>query len=378
MRPPETAARAFVPLTAAFLVAVAGCAGGGSTGRSSSPAGPKVVTASLPPADGFSALSSVGDRLMAWGSTSGSSGCHVTSAPLDPSTLERGPVAVAPCGEPAFGESPSAPDLVYDPTSSTEVLRVATRSAGGRVSTGPVLATFAAPAGDHPVSTAADGSTWVWGTPVTGGPGKVFELSNATGAVEAGVTLPGDDYGTPLVAADDDGLWLTLPPNTGPDAAPTPVYFVSATTARVTVTDLPARTAWWIVAEGHQAWIETLGAPGAAAVLWTHRSTGKWARLGAVGSAAETDDLDDAAVGGAEGLWSFARPLSSPTRGCPLLTTVDVVRIVPGATPRPVAAVTESPAVPCTTPLPDPGAVVYRGGFVYFLLPPDRLSRVRV
>jgi hypothetical protein len=294
-------------------------------------------------------------------------GCHQTSARVDPTRLTLGPVAVTPCDRPDFAGRAAAADLDYEPMNSTETFSVAMNAGDGRFTAGPVLATFAAPAGDHPISTSADGSVWVWGTPVSGVGSQVTQISTTTGAVVETVALPHSDFGTPLMAADDDGLWLSLPPNTGTDASPTPVFFVPAGGRTVRVTELPARAGWWMVAERHQVWIDTLTAGGVGEVLWTAKGPdGAVERLESVTLPPAARDGDDVAAGGAEGIWTFDRTAGSDPSRCTTTQAVNVVRVAPGHAARPVATF-EVPVITCHAPLPESGAAVYLQGHLYVM-----------
>jgi hypothetical protein len=378
-----------IPTVAVFLattVAGAGCSGtvtatgsGTSASSASSAAGSgtrTVARAALPTADNFTAMDFVGGRLVLSGSTNGGR-CQLTSARADPSTLALGPVALTSCDQPDFAGQRAAADLRYDPTTTSETFSVATRAGSGGIETGPVLERFAAPAGAHPLTTSADGSIWVWGSPLSGAGSQVTELSASTGSVEETVSLPHGNFGTPLMAADDDGLWLSLPPNTQ-DTAPTPVYFVAAGQRTVRVMSLPARAGWWMVAQGHQVWIDTLSDSGPTDVLWTAKGPGgSLVRLGPVAFPAAAQDGDNAAAGGTGGLWTFVRQTSSPPSPCRVTQAVDVVRVIPGQTPRPVAAL-DVPVTGCNVPLPYADAVVERAGRLYFLLDGAELYRVKV
>ncbi len=227
----------------------------------------------MPAIDRFSGITSVGTRLVLSGNAD-RPGCYQISAGIDPASLKLGPVETTPCDQPNFAGQRAAADLAYDPISSTETFSVATHTgADGRVETGSVLATFEAPAGDHPITTEADGFLWVWGSPISGGGSQVTQVSSSTGAIVEVVSLPDSNFGTPLMAADDDGLWLALPPNTE-NTSPTPVYFLPSARRTALVTELPARASWWMAAEGHQVWIDTLSAAGSGEVLWTAKGSG--------------------------------------------------------------------------------------------------------
>jgi hypothetical protein len=362
-------------LAVAVTISVTGCTGPGSStagGRVRS----GVTEMALPTHEGFSGIASVAGRLVLSGNAHGP-GCLQTTAAVDPSRLRLGPVEETPCDRPQFAGQQATANFSYDPTSSTETFSVATSSGHGRVTDGPVLATFAAPAGDHPVSTAADGWVWVWGTRASGGGAQVTQVSAKTGDVVETVALPGPDSGTPLIAADADGLWLSLPPNTGPNESPTPILFIPAGGRTVRVTDLPARAGWWIVAVGHQVWIDTLTDAGPTEAIWTATgSTGMLKPLGTVTFPAAAQGGDDVAVGGPHGLWTFDRSVGSDPSRCVLAQAVQVVRIVPGRPPRPVAAI-KVPVTTCHALLPEPGAVVYRNGYLYAVDGGD-LYKVRV
>ncbi len=377
-RRPVAGVRTVSLLVAAVTVAVAlaGCTVSGGARRAGQSGSPVVTKTALPTADGFTGIASVGGRLVLSGD-GGGPGCRQTSAPVDPTRLTLGPVEATSCGRPNFAGQRASAELAYDPTNSTEMFSVAVRASRGRFTTGPVLATFAAPAGDHPVSTSADGSVWVWGTPVSGVGSQVTQISATSGAVLETVSLPRSEFGTPLMAADNDGLWLSLPPNTGPNASPTPIYFVPAGGRTVRVTELPARAGWWMVTEGHQVWIDTLTGAGVGEVLWTARGPGATLeRLGSVAFPPTAEGGDDAAAGGTPGLWTFDRVVGADRARCTTTEALGVVRVVPGHAARPVATF-EVPVTGCHAPLPEPGATVYRRGYL-FVVDDDDLYKVRV
>jgi hypothetical protein len=133
-----------------------------------------------------------------------------------------------------------------------------------------------------------------------------------------------------------------------------------------------------MVAEGHQVWIDTLADTGPSDVLWTAKGPGgSLVRLGPVAFPSAAQDGDDAAAGGTGGLWTFERMTSSPPSACGITQAVDVVRVIPGQTPRPVAAL-DVPVTGCNIPLPYAAAVVERAGLLYFLMDGSELYRVRV
>ena len=308
-RRPVAGVRTVSLLVAAVTVAVAlaGCTVSGGARRAGQSGSPVVTKTALPTADGFTGIASVGGRLVLSGD-GGGPGCRQTSALVDPTRLTLGPVEATSCGRPNFAGQRASAELAYDPTNSTEMFSVAVRASRGRFTTGPVLATFAAPAGDHPVSTSADGSVWVWGTPVSGVGSQVTQISATSGAGAGdgvsspfGIRHPADGSGQRRAVA-------VVAPEHGAQRA-TDAHLLRPGRW----TDRPCHGAsgagrWWMVTEGHQVWIDTLTGAGVGEVLWTARGPGATLeRLGSVAFPPTAEGGDDAAAGGTPGLWTFDR-----------------------------------------------------------------------
>lgn len=129
-------------------------------------------------------------------------------APVNPQTLKLGKIVEGSCNSPVLWGATILPVTSYLPGSSGDRETVAITRLDARtkrVSTGPVIMTFAQSSDASPVFASGDGSLWVYDVATTNGP-EVLQISEATGQVTATVSVPA--LSRPLLAVNDDGLWL--------------------------------------------------------------------------------------------------------------------------------------------------------------------------
>jgi hypothetical protein len=137
-----------------------------------------------------------------------------------------------------------------------EALQVA-RRVDGAVRLGPIIATYQANSGSHPVAAYGAGFLWIYEEQGPGGP-TLFRVSLATGAVQAAVRAP--DLIRPFLVADDDGAWL-IPAGSFGATTDSAIYHLSLDSDSVAAAlTLPeyARNGFaaWAVAAGHAVYAD--------------------------------------------------------------------------------------------------------------------------
>jgi hypothetical protein len=182
------------------------------------------------------------------------------SAIVDPRTLQAGAVREAPCNGVAAGETIGfVSGFVRKSNDATiRIARVDVRT--GHVSDGPVVMVYSFGSTSRPVSAAGGGWLWVFDAAPTKGP-ELLQVSASTGRVVNTVTMP--PIYRPIMAANDDGLWLGPSISGGGPAA---LYFVApgSKTPEVVLPGLVPSTATrsgttaqsvcWLVGSGHDLW----------------------------------------------------------------------------------------------------------------------------
>jgi hypothetical protein len=221
----------------------------------------------LPPGNEFSQISATGNGLRLDGYVqpgilpplSPPQNCEEEEAPVDPQTLVLGPVAKADCGDPAIWGEVVSVDTTTIPRSNNATITIATLDPGtGAVSDGPVVMTYASLSDTRPLT--ADGGGWLWIYDVDTTVGaEVLQISASTGQLVDSVPMP--RIYRPILAADDDGLWIgpsvegvgsTGPGSSGP---PSTLYDVTpGSDAPSTVIAGTALAVCWLVANGDSLW----------------------------------------------------------------------------------------------------------------------------
>ena len=231
-------------------------------------------------------------------------GSTCVSAVVTSDPLRLGPTDQGSCGNPVL--SGQTVDTVNSllPHSYTATLAIDhIDPQTGHVVVGPVVMTYAYVSDTRPVVADADGSLWIYDVATTAGP-EVIQASASTGVVEDTVPVPG--LYRPLLAADDDGLWIGESDQGGECSGcgpPSLLYHVSsgATSATVAVADSTS-VACWMVADGHHLWVG-VGADQACVVQSIRRFDGPSAQPVFDVSAGPFDQFN--VVGGeANGLWT--------------------------------------------------------------------------
>ena len=179
---------------------------------------------------------------------------------------------------------PVHPVLAYDRKNFNVRVRIARGTREG-----PVVMTFQQVSDTQLEWAYGPNTLWLFDTATTHG-AEVMQISATTGRIENVVRMP--RIFRPVLAADDDGLWLAIAPNGGyPDEASTraPIYHVAPGTRTAVVVHYGGRAALWIVAAGHAVWADVLtgqdgaeiwrfdGASGTAHALASARGLNSWA-----------------------------------------------------------------------------------------------------
>jgi hypothetical protein len=318
--------------------------------------GDRVVTElNLSKGDNYDTITEVGGRLILSGQTvdrPGAPVCH--SAVLNPIALVLKQARSGDCDDPALAGEPALPIIAGEPKVAffgagngigTETVRIAHLAAvapGYRV--GPVVMSFPQVSDEHAGWTFGDGYLWLYdGTTRQGS--ELLRISLADGRVLQRVAMP--DVPRPILAADDDGLWMAPAVNSGGHA----VYHVEpgARTATPVISLPGARYAAWMVAAGHDVWLD-VGSGGRTETLWHLVGTGArrtdhvTLRTSSLDGAVETQGGGATVVGNAtDGLWAALPPPSGNRQRIVTINatsgaTTDVALVTPGyASPNAVA-----------------------------------------
>jgi hypothetical protein len=177
-------------------------------------------------------------------------------APLTTDPFGIGQTTLQSCADPALWGEPVAEFQTLLLPSYDQELHAA-RRVDGAVQLGPVLATYQADSGSHPVSAYGAGSLWIYEEQGPGGP-TLFRISLATGVLQAAVRTPG--LTRPFLVADDDGAWL-IPAGSFGAVSDAAIYHLAVGShAVVPVLILPGYAelgyAVWAVATSHAVYAD--------------------------------------------------------------------------------------------------------------------------
>jgi hypothetical protein len=242
----------------AFEVHAVGGSGGPALGGAhrASPPATAVTTVSLPRHDRFDDIRAVDGRLLLSGTVGTLAHPTCVTVPVDPRTLALGQAAGQSCGDPDLAGEPVAPVNTYLPESNGATIRIARWDPHiRRASTGPVVMTYGHSSDANPVIAYGGGWLWVYDVATTNGP-EVLQVSEATGQVVDTITAP--TLYRPVMAADDDGLWLgnTVQGSSSPEV----LYHVppggdGATGVLPSGPPGPTENhVIWLLATGHSVW----------------------------------------------------------------------------------------------------------------------------
>jgi hypothetical protein len=331
----------------------------GSSTTVRSPATAFVTSVALPAGFSFSSVSASGDTLWLSGGVARPRGGSCTAAELETTTgnMKAQEVAQQPCTKPAFLGRAVTP-VLDDTAPGGVIVRIATK-AEGSATTGPIIMTASSAAGSHPEFVYGTDSLWIWGLTSLGP--EIVQVSATTGEVQATSPLPAGMVTAPLMAADDDGLWLAGSV-TGADSVPAPIYHVAPGSHAAVTVHQGGRAAAWLVAEGHDVWVDVLG-PGNEQTLWKFSGPGATPRL----DTSEHVPVSLGATGGeSEGLWTvtFTKTDDDSCR------QESVVRIDPDSGRPQVVATLHFPSTACGSLWFASAQATVADGSLYLLGPP--------
>jgi hypothetical protein len=225
------------------------------------------TSVALPSGNEFSQISATGNGLLLDGYVqpgvlppmSPPQACEEEAAPVDSQTLVVGLVTRADCGDPAvWGEVVSVVNTNL-PDSNNATISIATLDPQtGAVSDGPVVMTYASLSDTRPLTASGGGWLWIYDVDTTVG-AEVLQISASTGQLVDAVPMP--RIYRPILAADDDGLWIgpsaegvgsTGPGGSGP--ASTLYDVMPGSNGPRTVIPGTALAVCWLVADGDSLW----------------------------------------------------------------------------------------------------------------------------
>jgi hypothetical protein len=317
-----------------------------------------IVTALVLPGGFFDSVQPAGGRLL----VTGSSGRACVWLTVEPASL-RATQSRGSCARPLRSSHPAVPVVIPDPRSPWQAVRIA--RVGSSITYGPVVMRFQDGSDTRPVWTYGPGSLWLYDVDTRRG-AEVLRFSSRTGRLEQTVAMP--RLYRPVLAADDDGLYLMAAVNGGVDGpGPAALYRVAPGARSAAIVHRGGRAALWIAADGHTAWTEVVSGASEAA-LWRvdgpdARARRLWRRT--IGAA-------PVATYGGGSLWAVT-PIWAGRRSAQC-TSERVSRIDP--TTGHVRAVATVAASGYCSLLFDPQGLAFSNGALYFLSG-SRLYRVR-
>ena len=363
--------------TAAVAYGASGSGGGRATrnGRGDAPlaaGGAHVVTElNLSRSDEYDIITLLAGRLTLSGQTVGArdlKGCH--SAVVNPRTLTLSRERSGSCDDPTLsGESvlpieagePRVPFFPHDGIGTNTVRIAHLTAAPPGYQVGPVLMRSPQITTAYPVWAFGDGYLWLYdGTTSQGS--ELLRISETSGAVLARVSIPA--LPRPILAADADGLWIAPAVNGGGHA----VYHLApgATTA-TPVLKLSRQYVGWMVAAGHDLWLDVSSGGKTQTLLRLHGASATptlrlTLRTSTLDNEVQIHGGGATVVGDAiDGLWTAPPPISGNTQS--------IVEINPatGALTR-IATLTPAYSAPNVVAYSSYGALAYDGSM--FLLDP--------
>lgn len=349
------------------------------TGRSASyvsvgggpPASNRVV---LPAGQLVQSISVVNGGLLLSGQSSASPQVCI-AIPVDPATLAFGRAQHGDCDNPALSghrvgvivnqRGSSGPNL-FEQSVRVDTIDPQT----GTISAGPVLFNYSDSSDTRPVWVYGGDRLWVYDVDTAHGP-EVVQISATTGQVQA--TIPMPKLYRPIVAADDDGLWIGESIEGTAQGVDT-LYRVAPGAKTATTVVSGKQVVRWLLAAGHHVWVGTTPPDSLTQEIWRFDGFGDTP----VFRVAEAGFNPTSVIGDeTDGLWTMQwdPPLTS---GVPHGSSAQqVVRIDPDTGAEQVVA--NLPPIP--VPLPGEGAdgllsgqATVLDGAVYLLEPPFRAN----
>jgi hypothetical protein len=307
-----------------------------------------VVTALTLPGGFFGSVQAAGGKVLVSGGTG--SGCVWLT--VDPASL-RATQSRGSCGRPRGSAYPAVPVVIPNPRSPWQSVRIA--HVGARVTYSGVVMRYQDASDTRPVSTYGPGSLWLYDVDTKQGP-ELLRFSSRTGRLQQTVVMP--QLYRPLIAANNDGLYLIAAVNGGAGPGPADLYHVAPGAGQATIIHREGRAALWITAHAHTVWTEIANGRSHAS-LWRFdgpkaHAKRLWRRPV---NAAPVATYGDASLWAVRPIW--AAPNSSQCTG------EKVTRIDP-LTGREDAVATVAASGYCSL-LFDPQGIAFARGALFFL-----------
>jgi hypothetical protein len=280
---------------------------------------------------------------------------------VNPATLTVGPLQTGSCGDPLlYGRTVEAVNTPILETNNATVSINTANPVTGQVSDGPVVMTYASLSDTRPVMAYGTQWLWIYDVKTTNG-AELLQVSAQSGEVVR--TLPMPDLYRPLLAADDDGVWVG---NSVEGSAATALSYVSADSSTpTTVISNTSVPICWITADGSTVWVGA-GTP-------QGRCTSETIERFADGdqstmlSTAIADPFFTVVGSEADGLWTMQWSASDPNQQ-------QIIHIDPDTGDETVVATLPAPSVPSYQQALVAGQAVYFNGSLYLLEPPYRIN----
>jgi hypothetical protein len=292
-------------------------------------------------------------------------------APVSPKTLKVGSAVHSNCDNPAMTGQLVAPiNSRTQSYSSAQVSIAVLNPRTGSYSTGPPVIAYSPSSTSSPVYAYGGNWLWLYDVATTAGP-QLLQINAQTGAVVNTIGAP--QLFDPLMAANDDGLWLA----NSFKGSPAPYVLYHAIPGRSQLTGVllgPNLHAYWLTASGRHAW---LGAGSLPTVQTLWRFDGTDATIGLDAPITGFQPFGQVVGDETAGLWTVVAdpPLSTSALGQIRGKPLAVIRI--NATTGIQQVMARGPALPAleeAVGLSEGESIFYRGSF-FVLEPSGQLSQ---
>lgn len=256
-------------VTAATLIAVS--LTGGSPKYVSVAEPPALKSVALPPGQLMQDISVMKGRLLLTGQSSTTDSRVCTAMSVDPATLTFGRVRHGSCNNPSLSGQQvgisvaQGTSIGFDSTARVVTADPAT----GKVSAGPVLFSYADGSDTRPLWVYGGSWLWVYDVDTEHGP-EVVQVSATTGQVQATIPIP--KLFRPILAADDDGLWVGESIEGSGEGLDT-LYRVAPGASDATTVIAGDQVVRWLVATGHHVWVGTTPPGSLTQEIWRFDGT---------------------------------------------------------------------------------------------------------
>jgi len=208
----------------------------------------------------FDSVQPAGGKLL----VSGSTGRACVWLTVDPATL-KGTRSRGSCSRPRRTAHAVFPVVTPNPRSQWQSVRV-----------GSTVLRYRDASDTRPVWTYGPGSLWLYDVDTTRG-SVLLRFSSRTGQLEQTVAMP--RLFRPVLAADDDGIYLIAAVNGDAGPGPAALYHVAPGARRPTIIHREGRAALWIAAHARTVWTEIVSGTNTAALWRFDGATGHATRL---------------------------------------------------------------------------------------------------